>query len=117
MLKWLRNRKRKTEIKKVKDLSIGDRVVYPTGVGQVTAFNDEKRIEAMSALNIRFFKMDMVSGPHKGDHLRDALPWEDTIEVHKIVQPPKMYTRVDAIAYSTSFFILGITAAVPAWLT
>jgi hypothetical protein len=92
-------------------------VVYPTGVGQVTSYQDEKRIEATGSLNIRFFKMDMVSGPHKGEHLRDGLPWEDTIEVHKITQPPRLYTRIDAIAYTACAFVLGTMSAVPAWLT
>ena len=116
MLKWLRNRKRKTEIKKVRDLHVGDRVVYPTGVGQITGFQDEKRIEATGAFNIRFFKMDMVAGPHKGSSFRDGLPWDDTIEVHKVKPPQLIYTKLDAIAYTTCAFILGTTMAAPAWL-
>jgi preprotein translocase subunit YajC len=117
MLKWLRNRKRKTEVKRVRDLKVGDRIVYPTGVGEVTSFQDEKRIEATGSMNIRFFKMDMVAGPHRGSSLRDGLPWEDTIEVHKMVQPPKLYTQYNAMAYTTCAFILGSMMSVPAWLT
>lgn len=103
-------RRKKFDVRKGNELKVGDIVVYPTGEGEITSYADDKIIDAMCSTHLRYIKMTMLSGPHKGTKMSDTIPHQDTVQVYRKPGLPKEYTVLDVLGYSTACVLFGMLA-------